>query len=181
MGSCISKNKSNQIRHLTNSFVLGNLTILQNNLVQLIIRFNGIHTISNSDLETLILQKNKKKAILLKKKILILDLRIKELQKCLAISGKLKRGTPLENKKFLSQCKVLVEFFKDNCLLNTNTEILLNNSKAIRKLEKELDNYYIDEKGLSAEIDFLLKTQEGLAEIHEGFKRKKYIKKVRID
>lgn len=105
MGSCISKNQSIQIRHLTNSIVSSNLKGILKDLVKYIVRFSKINTISNSDLETLILQQNKKSAILLKKKISIINMQIKELQEYLMILGDIEDGRQLENKNFLNECK----------------------------------------------------------------------------
>lgn len=64
--------------------------------------------------------------------------------------------------------------------MDMNAEILQNNSKAIRRLETEVDNYSMDEKGLEAEVDFLINTKIKSATINEGFHRKRYIKKLQI-
>lgn len=181
MGSCICKSKPSKTRPLMDSSILSNLSTMNKDLVELIIRFHNINTISNLDFETLILEKDKEKAFLLKKKILVINLQIKELQECLAHLGHLEIGSQSELKKFLSECEALVKFFKENCLLSANTEILQNNSDAVRELENELKNYEIDEKGLSAEVDLLLEENEKLAMVNEGFKRKRYIKKIRVN
>lgn len=184
MGCCFSKSKLVQIGDFTNSTFLSNLSVLHAEIVQIIIKLHNINSISNFDFEALILQKNKGKAILLKKKISIINLKIQEFQEYLEILGRLERENEITNQSkqvFLSECKMIVELFRDNHLLSTNTEFLLDNSNAIMNLENELRKYSIDENELNTEIDALLKSQENSLTINEGFQRKRYIRTARLN